>query len=71
MYRWRLAALFFLYPFLISWYLLLSYSPEVPQGWGEGDEDMKFPTSDDMTIWEDEYLADDYHCMLRSETRIL
>lgn len=54
--------MFFSYQFFfISWHLLLSYSPELPEGREEGDEDMKFPTPDDMTVWKDEYLTDDHH----------
>lgn len=71
MYRWRLAALFFSYHFFfISWHLLLSYSPELPEGREEGDEDMKFPTPDDMTVWKDEYLTDDHHAPERETYQV-
>ncbi|KIR40410.1 hypothetical protein I307_01964 [Cryptococcus deuterogattii 99/473] len=38
-----------------------TWIPELPEGREEGDEDMKFPTPDDMTVWKDEYLTDDHH----------
>lgn len=33
----------------------------MPEGWKEGDDDMKFPTPDDMAVWKDEYLTDGHH----------